>query len=439
LSLWRAIGSLAAFIACLGFAPLARADLAGEAARLASSWEREGQKVLRLPPAFVEHGRVKLFQIEPNGPGATFATSPTGCTAVALLGVRTAEFTASPDRALMIPRGSEDLASEDDRRMKSSSGVALLGRCGAAQADLRRIVVDVTASRSTIEVVVAQGERGPTNVPEVLPERAVGPLAARGDSGATIDPGPLAARLARARVRALAEGAALVTTSPPVNANDTGAGSAILRLVAGCHRLDVFGEMPARAPHRPVDIDAEVRDLDSGRLLARDRADVPDARLDFCVGDTTRVEVSFVGAAEGAAVTISDGLFKIPARVPLSLGKRARGGLSWALHRRHAADPVEAPVIAALGVSGLTIVPFEVEPGRCYLGAVSVTKGDARAVRLSAEVDGHVAHDESADFTESAAIAFCAGTSRLARLEVEVRGTSPWWMLAVWPAGTTAP
>ncbi len=147
----------------------------------------------------------------------------------------------------------------------------------------------------------------------------------------------------------------------------------------------------------------------------------------------------FVGAAERHGVTLSDAIFRIGQRVPVAFGKRARAGLAWALYRRHAADPTDAPIVASVGVQGTTVVPLEVEPGRCYLAAVALTKGDARTLRLAIEVDGRVSHDEAAERTDAAAIAFCAGTSRRARVEVDARGSSPWWTLVVWPAGATPP
>ena len=56
---------------------------------------------------------------------------------------------------------------------------------------------------------------------------------------------------------------------------------------AACHH-------PRVVPRRATDLDAEAHVQEGSRLLARDRADVPDARLDFCLGEQTVVDIGFV-------------------------------------------------------------------------------------------------------------------------------------------------
>src|SRR5262249_36227504 len=146
-----------------------------------------------------------------------------------------------------------------------------------------------------------------------------------------------------------------------------------------------------------------------GRLLARDRADVPDARLDVCVGETTVVELPFTGASGAVNVTLSDAHWPLPARLPTACGARATAGFASALLRRHPPDPKEAPIIETIGVQGVTQVPVELTPGQCYLAAAALIRGDARAIRLSTRVGDRAHHDDVTDRPESAALAFCAG------------------------------
>ena len=62
-----------------------------------------------------------------------------------------------------------------------------------------------------------------------------------------------------------------------------------LDLEPGCHRLEIFAP-DVRNAHGPrrrrLDVDAEIRNEDE-ELLARDRTEAPDARLETCVGETT--------------------------------------------------------------------------------------------------------------------------------------------------------
>jgi hypothetical protein len=212
-----------------------------------------------------------------------------------------------------------------------------------------------------------------------------------------------------------------------------GSGELSLRIAEGCHRIEILAEVPQVVPRRATDVDAEARDSETGRPLARDRADAPDARMDFCVGEPTTVDVPFVGAAGAVTVMVSDARWPIPKMVPTYWGARARGGLAMALRRRGAPNPREQAIFESIGVQGETAVPIEVEPGRCYLAAMGLLRGEARGMRLSAELSGRMLRDESADRSEGAAVAFCSETETSAVMRVDARGNSPWWVLLVWP------
>lgn len=412
----------------------------------------------RLSPLFVENGRLRPVSLEawvrgrPTAPGGrSTGLSPdpsTGCLTVAVLGPRTAEFAvdtdetgtgasalarlldrreAAPGRA---PSGPADAA--EDRRTKSAGGALTISRCGIDRVQLRTVVVELSSLRAALEVVVAESREPVGDVREVLPERSFGPVAPRGDPGRPLEPGALPDRLERADRRARLDGAESVVRTG-MKASILGTGELSLRLAEGCHRLELLAEVPKVLPRRATDVDAEVREAETGRPLARDRADSADARLDFCLGEATTVDVQFLGAAGPVMVMASDARWPVPALVPSHWGPRARGGLSQALRRRGAPSPREQAIFETLGVQGETSVPLQVEPGRCYLAAVSVLRGDIRGLRLSAELGGRMLRDEAQDRGDGAAVAFCSEAESSALMRVESRGSSPWWVLLVWP------
>ncbi len=419
----------------------ARADLTDDAARLAASWAARGAVVERLDSVFLERGRARVFDLD--RPGKQAPVEGSGCVTVAVLAVRTTELFADegdagagrklPDPAtppLLPPPHRLD----EDRRTRSAGGAAVISRCGASSFELKRITVEVTSPRAAVEILVARSPAPLGEVREALPERAAGLLAPRGDPGGPLEPGPIEGRIARADRNARSEGASRVVKTV-TRASPAGLGRVQLKLGEGCHRLDVMAEVPSVVPRRATDLDAEAHVLENGRLLARDRADVPDARLDFCLGEQTMIEVSFAGASGPAPVTVSDALWTTPSTVPVRWGPRARAGLAGALIKRRAPAPVEDALFESVGVQGVTQVPIPVEPGRCYLAAVALIRGDARAIRMTATLGARTPHDEALERPEGAAIAFCAGTERSAMIDVDVRGNAPWWVLSVWSMG----
>jgi hypothetical protein len=426
-----------AALAILAVSAPARADLADDAERVAREWTQRGARVERLAPIFLEHGRVRALRFPLP------ALSDPACLTVAFVAVRTAEISvASADRPA---RGGEPgilpvplARREGDRRQPSAGGAIALTRCGALRVELARLAIEVATARAAVEILVARSEMPPAELREILPERAAGPSAPRGDTGGPLEPGPIGERLARAALRGRGEGAIEVERSS-VRAQASGAGQAVLRAAEGCHRVEVMAETPSTFPHRGTDVDAEVREP-GGRLLARDRADVPDARLDFCVGETQPVSITFVGAAGALPVHLAHARWPLPAHVPASFGARARAGFAGALFRRHAPAPAGPPIFSSIGVQGPTSIPIEIQPGRCYLAAAALTRGEARTLRLSVTVGDRVARDDvQQERAEGAALAFCSESETTARLDVDVRGSAPWWALALWPMGSVSP
>ena len=437
-------GLLCAAVVALAGAP-ARADLSDDAERIRKTWSDEGARASRLAPIFLEHGAARAIAVEPAPPGDE------GCTTIAVIGGRVIDFELDlhPESGgvslgkPMSPHGIDPDSREEDGLLRSVAGAAVISRCGKERADLAQLAVQMRSPRAALEIIVARGARAVTDMQVILPERASGPAAPRGDPGRQGEPGPLADRVARAERRARLEGAEKVTRFAG-RSSAMGTGQFAVKLAEGCHRLDVMAEVPQVVPRRVTDVDAEAREAESDRLITRDRAEAADARLDLCVGETTMVDVPFMGAGGATQVTLSDALWALPVAVPIHWGPRARGGFAWALRRRKMPEPKSAPIFESIGVQGVTSMPIVIEPSTCYLAAVAMIRGESRGVRLAAEVGDRAPHDEVSDRPEGAALAFCSESESHALLEVEMRGGSPWWALALWqvgpgPEATSAP
>ncbi|MFO0762397.1 MAG: hypothetical protein U0359_38515 [Byssovorax sp.] len=426
----------------LGPAAPAAADLKDDAERVAMAWRSQGAEVTRLDPLFLERGRARTVSLAP--PSASAPAEDGGCLTVGLLGARTLDLTAALGATPVgepPPPAPEPLLGlrppEEDAPMHSAGGALVLSRCGAARAEMARISLDLVSPRGAVEILTARSPRPLTDIEAVLPERAAGPVAPRGDAGGPIEPGPLVERLARAERRARSDGA-LRSLRTSTRASNSGAGQLPIELGPGCHRIEVMAEVPAIVPRRITDVDAEARVEEGGRLLARDRADVPDARLDFCLGEVTMVNIVYAGASGATNVAVLRSEWPLSPSLPVRWGARARAGFASALRQRHAPDPRGLPVHETVGVSGSTQVPVEVEPGRCYLAAVALIRGEAKVIRFSAHVGDRTSRD-ALERPEGAAVAFCAEAERSALFEVDLRGGAPWWVLALWPLGAEQP
>lgn len=384
----------------------------------------------RLSPVFLDHGRSKHVEL-------AIKDAP-GCLTVVVLGAQSAEFSVAPpspdpdEPSAILPHDHPPIDPEETG-LRSSFGAASLHRCGSKQNEIASFVVNMRSQRGAVEIITARSPGLLGDLREALPERAFGPVAPRGDPGRPLEPGPLADRTVRAEERARIDGAQKIQRLPTI-ATPQGGGEIPLRLGEGCHRVEVMAAVPPTFPHRSTDVDAEVQDAE-GRVLARDRSESPDARLDFCLGEPSRVSVPFGGAAGMVPVIAVDATFAIPPAVPNHWGARTRAGFALALQRRHAPAPPTKPVFESLGVVGQTMVPVPVEPGRCYLAAVAVARGEPRGLRVAATIGDRYVKDEVSDKPEGAVVAFCAEGEESARIDVDARGNGVWWTLALFPLG----
>jgi hypothetical protein len=392
-----------------------------EADRVVEEWHKGGALVERGPSRFLYDNDSMTIVLPPSG-------SPLqACTTVAILGGRGVSFHAK------VPGADDDPMSDDpSTRAASIAGVLEIGGCGDAAAPLARLRVTSDAGRGAIETIVARSARPPAPIRTVLPERTGGTLPAPPDAGPPPPLAPPEKRADLAELRAKREGASPFPRAS-WNASSDGSGDVKLSLEGGCHRLEIFATDTRARPsrRRRLDVDAEIRDSDED-LLARDRTDNADARLELCVGEPTDATVIFAGAPGDTAVTVTHAWWPIPPHVPSLWGPDSRARMAHALLARKAASPPEEAVALYGGLAGSTAVPVAVEPGACYLAVAAVTNGHARGLGLRASVGARQAHDERTGDDDAGVVAFCARDQDLARLEVDARGASITWGLALY-------
>jgi hypothetical protein len=105
--------------------------------------------------------------------------------------------------------------------------------------------------------------------------------------------------------------------------------------------------------------------------------------------------------------------------------------MAHALLSRKAKAPPEDAVALYEGLSGSTPLPLAIEPGACYLVVAAITNGHARGLGLRATLGAQESRDERTSDDDAGVVAFCAGDHDLARLEVDARGATIRWGLAV--------
>jgi hypothetical protein len=269
---------------------------------------------------------------------------------------------------------------------------------------------------------------------EVLPNRDAGAELPLGEPGPPPALPPRAERLQLLTRRAQREAAASFRQELQP-ADSEGTGVAPLDLAAGCHELTLLAD--SALPERPVDLDVELVDAESGTRLGVDRAEDADAALAFCLGNATRVELRFVGAAPNASLVLALARWDLPLGLPAAWGPEARGKLA-ALARAQRLHLTNQPIYSSLGVQGTSQLPFEVEPGVCYSALVVPVRGEVRNLSLSARVRAPGEVPRGAADPRGSALSFCAHAAHHATLEVDGQGASLAWLLAVWETGRSA-
>jgi hypothetical protein len=410
--------ALVAAVTLFGASDARGEELRETAARVADKWREAGATVSTAPPRFL------------NDDGTIAIPIPEGraeCVTIVLVGARGLSFHARI--------GGEPEADDRTARASSIAGALAIARCGGGA--IKRLAVTSDAGRGVVETIVAYSGAPLPSLRAVLPERTGGVIPQSPEPG---DLPPLPSQDKRADVadaRARRDGG---TVLPRVtwNTGADGAGSSTLTLTPGCHRIELFAVDPrtASAPRAPsrggrIDLDAELRDADDGRLLARDRTDAPDAHLELCPGEEARVEIVFAGAPRDSSIMVAHATWAIPPMLPETWGNEARARMAHALLARRILAPREAPVMLAQGGAGTTPVAFALEPGACYVAAVAGVSGQTKGIGIRAQVGARESTDDRNPNEAAGAVTFCALERTRATLQVEARGTALVWGLAL--------
>lgn len=393
----------------------AKAGLALVAERVANEWRSAGGTPVRLPPRFLVDDETVHLVLPEAGEGS--------CTSVAVVGARGLSFHAR------LSGDEEDGAAEG--RATSVAGALSFVRCGEARPT--RVSVTSDAGRGAIEVIVARSQSPLPSLRTVLPERTGGPVPLAPEPGDLPSLGTPDKRADAAEARARRE-AKQIHPRKGAQAGPDGMGRLAITLTPGCHKLELFAlEVRRQRAGRKIflDLDAEIRDAGTDRLLARDRTDAPDAHVGLCVGEAAPVVVVFAGAPPDSNVTVSHVSTPLPSHLPGVWGAEALARMATALSARHLSALTEMPMLLAQGGAGHTTIPLRVHPGACYLAVVSVVQGMARGIGLRAVVGARDAQDDRGVSDSAGLVAFCAGPGAGALLEVDARGASLGWGLAM--------
>ena len=406
-------------VAALGSAPL-RAGLASDADTVATRFAQSAT-VTRLAPRLSGAGAPTALTL----PLETTFASGSGCTTVVLLGaVSTAFIVSAP--------GEDGDGGHGDQIVGSVVGLAQIARCGPERTDLAALSIEARSPHAVLEILLATSAAPLPDARTLLPHRDPGNVPPLSRPGPPPNPGPAATRLQRLEIRLSREEATDVERRT-VPADQEGSGRLLMELAPGCHRLTVFALPSGPRDESFHDIDAELG-WASGGVTSVDRTDSPDAALMACAEERELGILSFAGAARSGSVLVVHSRTALPPAVPERWGV-ARARVARALLERRIPAPGSPPIYESLGVAGITALPVELEPGRCYLAAVAALQGNVKLLALNASAGGpaSLAHVDSTD--TAAVVTFCAGPVLRGRLDVEAHGASPIWIAGLWPMG----
>ena len=401
----RAVALLAA-IAWLAPAP-ARAELRELAAHVSDAYRASGARVITMPTRFLyDDETLVVSPPQPHGEK---------CMTVAIVGARGLSF--------HVGEGEEETG-----RLYSVAGALALDSCDGQAAPVR---VKSDAGRGAIEIVVAYAQKQLPTLRTVLPERMGGVMPA------LVDPGPVPAlptpekRAEAAESLARRDGATIAGRAM-AQAGADGTGVVHVRLERGCHRIELFSpeSFGGRRKLR-LDLDAELHDAQDDALLARDRGEAADARLDVCAGEGEDTLLSFGGALPLSPVIVARAAWPLPPSVPNVWGPDASRRLAGALRMRHV-TPAHPAVALYEGIVGATTFVASVEPGACYVAVAAATRGVPRGLVLRARVGASEHADERGTSDGAALAAFCTGDRDRARITVEARGNALAWGAALY-------
>ncbi|MEO7110165.1 MAG: hypothetical protein ABI183_07005 [Polyangiaceae bacterium] len=398
--------------------PASAEELRDLSARAKEAWARAGGEVANVAPMFIFEDETISVRIPvPQRPSAS------KCLTIAVIGARGlgihGRFTYGPNHS--------------DQPVASTAGVLEVSTCDGALPD--RIDISAVSGRGAMEVVAAFSSSPLPSMRTIFSERTGGLIPSVPEPGALAPLASPSARADLAEARSRADSAAIADRKIFQSGPD-GSGSLQVELDPGCHKIEVFGVDPRAGPGGGkvgrLDVDAELRNADDDTVLARDRSEAADARLEACVGGDTLGEIYFAGTTPHSEVVVTRAVWAIPEHLPRAFGRDPRARMAAALHARHAPNLIDEPVSLAQGPAGTTPVTLEVDAGACYLAVAAISHGTPRGIGLRAMAGGQIASDERGLNDDSGVVAFCARGERSAQIVVDARGTSLSWVLAVY-------
>jgi hypothetical protein len=346
------------------------------------------------------------------------------CMTLAFIGPRGLSF------HVKLPDVPEDPLASESAVVSSGAGLLEIVHCERGR-PLRRVQITSDAGRGTIETRIALSDAPVVSARDVLLERTVGEALARSDPHATASLAPLERRADAAEFRARWDGG-LIAPRLQQRAGADGTGELEVRLVPGCHRIEVLAaEGPQTRRGRKHDVDAELRD-DDDLLLARDRSEAEAAHLEACVAEETNATVVFNGAPSGVPMLIVSARWPLPHNLPREFGPDGEARMARAMRSRNVPAPSGRPVLVAHGGAGSAMIPVAVEAGGCYTALATVVHGHARSVGLRTRVGAREFFDQRGGSDEAALTSFCVQGATSAQVDIEARGSGVVWALAVY-------
>jgi hypothetical protein len=400
-------------------APAAQASLLDDVAQLTQRWSATA-RVQRIVPRLLSHGERIPIVLPPFAEEADDA----GCSSLAVMGSVSTSFVVL--RTALV-RGS--LVGDS---VPSVAGAVELVRCGRQRSQLANLWVEMRSPRGVVEFVVAHSPGRLTSLRQELPHRDPGPAWPEGEAGPRPVSPPLKARVGEWEAEAKRDGA-LAADNRILRADESARVGVDLSLEEGCHRLAGLGLSPARQ-EQSLDIDLVLYRDSPRTILREDQSENPDASVSLCVAQETDVILDVLGAPPGEPVALLHARFPLPEGLPLRWGPVARERLAEALWDQHFAGVADPPIYESLGVTGMTVLPLQIEPNTCYVVSAGILRGLVKAFQLRLITAGGQASASASNERTSAAVAFCSGVEQGAQLQVEAFGASLAWLAAVWRA-----
>ncbi len=399
------------------------ADLEQDVVALRKAWSREPAKVERAKAQLAERGQLTPVRLR----ASDFDIASDGCVTIAVLGAVSTQFVMR-----FLPTRQGPQFPEGEHPEQSAAGAAQLVRCGLRKAMLSRLVIEMRSPRGVLEVLTARANRPVGALSKVLPSREPGPSAPFGRVGPRPNAAPVATRSRGFQLRSERRGARNVRRSR-MRLGRAGVGDARVHLAPGCHEFGVMAGDPLPGGV-PSDVDAELWRIPGSGLIAADRTSAADATLTACLGQQSTARLRVRSSPGASKTTVMHAHWALPDGIRAAWGVTARGRMAETLGVNELRLAAAPPVDEALLVSGVTLLPVRVSPGRCYLAAVAAVRGRPIGIAMATRTASGRAQNQSTPGAKGTTLAFCARNDRQL-IEVEARGNRTSFLFALWAAG----